>query len=61
MPGEAVEIHTPGVAESFFRDCSDPIISPEDAYRLPDFARLRAVAERSEHIELLGPPPFELG
>ena len=54
-------IATPGVGESFYRDCIEPITRPEDADRPPDFARLRAAAARSEHIELLGPPPFELG
>jgi len=53
-------IATPGVGEPFYRDCSDPITTPEDADRPPNFARLRAAAARSEHIELLGPPPFDL-
>ena len=53
-------IATPGVGEPFYSDCSDPITTPEDAHRPPDFARLRAAAARSEHIELLGPPPFDL-
>ena len=53
-------IATPGVGEPFYRDCSDPITTPEDADRPPDFARLRAAAARSDHIELLGPPPFDL-
>jgi hypothetical protein len=51
---------TRGVGEPFYRDCSDPIITPEDADRPPDCARLHAAAQRSEHIELLGPPPFDL-
>ena len=49
---------TPGVGEPFYRDASEPITAPEDADRPADFERLRAAAERSEHIELLGPPPF---
>lgn len=51
-------ILTPGVGEQFYQECSDPITSPEVADRPPDFARLHAAAARSEHIELLGPPPF---
>ena len=53
-------IAAPGVGEPFYRDCSDPITTREGADRPPDFARLRAAAARSEHIELLGPPPFDL-
>ena len=54
-------ITTPGVGEPFYRDCTEAVTTPEDADRPPDFARLRAAAARSEHIELLGPPPFDLG
>jgi quercetin dioxygenase-like cupin family protein len=50
---------TPGDQEAFFRDAGEPIASPADATRPPDIERLRAVAERSPTIELLGPPPFE--
>ena len=46
-------------AEDFYRDASDPSDSPDDALRPADFDRLRAVAERSPSIEILGPPPFE--
>jgi quercetin dioxygenase-like cupin family protein len=49
----------PATGEAFFREASEPVRSPEDASRPADFARLRKVAERSESIELLGPPPFE--
>jgi quercetin dioxygenase-like cupin family protein len=52
-------IAAPGVGESFYRECSDAITAPEDADRPPDFDRLSAAAARSEHIELLGPPPFD--
>ncbi len=48
----------PGTGETFYREASEPLRSPEDASRPGDFARLREVAERSESIELLGPPPF---
>jgi len=49
---------TPGAAEAFYRDAGEPSTSPEDAHRPADFARLRAAAERSPSIEILGPPPF---
>jgi quercetin dioxygenase-like cupin family protein len=48
---------TPGRAEAFYRDASEPVTSADDASRPPDFARLRAAAERSPSIEILGPPP----
>jgi quercetin dioxygenase-like cupin family protein len=49
---------TPGAAEAFYRDAGEPSTSPDDATRPGDFARLRAAAERSPSIEILGPPPF---
>jgi quercetin dioxygenase-like cupin family protein len=51
-------LQTPGSGESFYRSVSDPSTSESDAARPPDLARLREGAERSESIELLGPPPF---
>lgn len=51
-------LQTPGTGEAFYRDASEPVSSANDAARPPDWARLREVAERSESIELLGPPPF---
>ena len=50
---------TPGTGEDFYRAASEPLRSPEDAGRPADFARLREAAERSDSIEILGPPPFE--
>ena len=52
-------LQTPGTGEAFYRDAGEPIDSVADASRPADWARLREVAERSESIELLGPPPFE--
>jgi len=52
-------LQTPGTGEAFYREAGEPIRSAEDASRPADFSRLREVAERSESIELLGPPPFE--
>lgn len=51
-------LQTPGTGESFYRDAGEPVTSAADAARPADFARLRRVAEHSECIELLGPPPF---
>jgi quercetin dioxygenase-like cupin family protein len=50
----------PGTAEAFYRDASEPATSHADASRPPDFARLREAAQRSDTIELLGPPPFDV-
>jgi quercetin dioxygenase-like cupin family protein len=49
---------TPGTGEAFYREVTEPIQSPDDISRPPDWARLRAAADRSPTIELLGPPPF---
>lgn len=49
---------TPGAAEAFYRDAGEASTSADDATRPADFARLRAAAERSPSIEILGPPPF---
>jgi len=51
-------LQTPGSGEGFYRQASDPATSDADARRPPDLARLRAVADACESIELLGPPPF---
>jgi quercetin dioxygenase-like cupin family protein len=52
---------TPGSAEAFYRDASEPAVSESDALRPPDFAKVGASAERNGGIELLGPPPFKPG
>jgi quercetin dioxygenase-like cupin family protein len=51
-------VQTPGTGESFYRAAGEPVRSTDDASRPADWARLRAVAERSESIQVLGPPPF---
>ncbi len=51
-------LQTPGTGEAFYRAASEPSHSEDDLSRPPDFARLQVVAQRSETIELLGPPPF---
>ncbi len=49
---------TPGTGEAFYRDAGEPVNSAADASRPADWARLKEVAEQSDTIELLGPPPF---
>ena len=49
---------TPGTCEDFYRRAGEPAASEAEAARPADFGRLRDAAERSESIELLGPPPF---
>jgi quercetin dioxygenase-like cupin family protein len=51
-------VMVPGSGEDFYRDASDPADSVDDPENRPDFDRLRAAAERSPSIEILGPPPF---
>ena len=51
-------LQTPGTGEAFYREAGDPVGADEDAAGAPDFERLQNVAENSESIELLGPPPF---
>jgi quercetin dioxygenase-like cupin family protein len=51
-------LQTPGTGEAFYRDASDPVDSATDPSLAPDWARLRKVAEVSDSIQLLGPPPF---
>jgi len=49
-----------GWAEVQYNELSEPA-SPDSVpgSRPPDFARVRNVAERSDTIEILGPPPFD--
>jgi quercetin dioxygenase-like cupin family protein len=51
-------VQTPGSGESFYRDASEPLSADYNAATPADLARLRDAAERSESIQLLGPPPF---
>ncbi len=49
-----------GWAEVQYNELSEP--ASADAVpgsRPPDFARIRDLAERSDTIEILGPPPFD--
>jgi quercetin dioxygenase-like cupin family protein len=49
-------LHTPGPAEcqAFYWDASQPLGQTRDV----DFAQVRAAAERTGGMTLLGPPPF---
>ena len=52
-------LQTPGSGEAFYRAAGEPAGADEDAGRPPDWGRLRAVADTSASIEILGPPPFD--
>lgn len=51
---------TPGSAEDFYRGASEPVQPGSDGPGPVDFDRVRASAERSGGMRLLGPPPFGL-
>lgn len=53
-------LQTPGSAEDFYRGASDPASSDTDPSGPVDFARVRASAERSGGMQVLGPPPFAM-
>jgi uncharacterized cupin superfamily protein len=53
-------LQTPGTAESFYRDASEPMRSDGPASDV-DFARVQASAKRNGGTEILGPPPFTVG
>jgi quercetin dioxygenase-like cupin family protein len=52
-------LQTPGSAEAFYRGASEPAGIDPDPHGPVDFDRVRASAERSGGMQLLGPPPFE--
>ena len=52
---------TPGSAEDFYRGASEPAAADADASGPVDFDRVRASAERSGGMQVLGPPPFARG
>lgn len=51
-------LQTPGSAETFYRAASEPASDDDDGSGPVDFARVRAAAESSGGMQLLGPPPF---
>ena len=52
-------LQTPGSAEAFYRDASEPAGADTDPAGPVDFDRVRESAERSGGMQLLGPPPFQ--
>jgi quercetin dioxygenase-like cupin family protein len=50
-------LQTPGSAESFFRDASEPVNGDGQAGNV-DIGRVQASAKRNGGTEILGPPPF---
>ena len=55
---QLLALQTPATGEAFYRDASEPVDPATDSSRPPDWERLREAAERTESIELVGPPPF---
>ena len=51
-------LQTPGSAEAFYRGASEPASAGADPSGPVDFDRVRAAAERSGGMQVLGPPPF---
>lgn len=49
---------TPGSAEDFYRGASEPVQPGSDGSGPVDFDRVRASAERSGGMRIVGPPPF---
>lgn len=54
-------LETPGTSEAFYRGASEPSTSELEASAPVDFARVRESAQRNGGIEILGPPPFQMG
>lgn len=52
---------TPGSSEAFYRGASEPASGGDGPAGPIDFDRVRAAAERSGGMEVLGPPPFARG
>ena len=49
---------TPGSAEAFYRGASEPADGTADPAGPVDLARVRASAERTGGMTVIGPPPF---
>lgn len=52
-------LQTPGSAEAFYRSASVPAGDEVDPAGPVDFALVRAAAERSGGMRVVGPPPFQ--
>jgi len=48
----------PGTAEAFYRAASEPATAETPVDSNVDFARVRAAAEQTGGMKLMGPPPF---
>ena len=48
----------PGTAEAFYRAASEPATAGTPVDSNVDFARVRAAAEQTGGMKLMGPPPF---
>jgi quercetin dioxygenase-like cupin family protein len=51
-------LQTPGTAEAFYREASEPAAPGDDPMGAVDFARVHAAAARVGGMKVLGPPPF---
>ena len=51
-------LQTPGSAEAFYRGASEPASTDADPSGPVDFEKVRASADRSGGMQILGPPPF---
>jgi mannose-6-phosphate isomerase-like protein (cupin superfamily) len=51
-------LQTPGSAESFYRGASEPAGADTDPSGPVDFDRVREAAERTNGMQIIGPPPF---
>jgi quercetin dioxygenase-like cupin family protein len=52
-------LQTPGSAEAFYRDASEPAGADADPSGPVDMARVREAAASTGGMRVLGPPPFE--
>lgn len=51
-------LQTPGTAEAFYREASEPASPGDDPMGAVDFARVHTAAARAGGMKVLGPPPF---
>jgi quercetin dioxygenase-like cupin family protein len=51
-------LQTPGTGESFYRAAGEPLGAGYDESTPADWERLKRVAQQSDSIEIVGPPPF---
>ena len=53
-------LQTPGSAEGFYRGASEPAKADADPSGPVEFARVRASADHTGGMQVVGPPPFEV-